>query len=355
MARHKLTGKVMDNDSAELYRWFGYRDLCCPEDVRKALESDEDDEIVFEINSMGGSVYSGFEMYSLIAASGKRVCAEVQSIAASAMSVVAAACETVRMSPVANMMIHRSSIWGSGGDSEELRQDAQMLDTIDESILNAYERKAGDKCSRERLRGMMEKETFLTAQEAIEIGLADEMIEKDGEAGADPAGAAASIGRAVMPMVMNALPPIEDLRRIKNERQDKTEAETEDETIMNEISTMEELQEQYPEMTAQIAADAAQAERERILAIEAVAMPGFEKIIAEAKADSAKNAGWAAMEIVTQQKKQGEIRMNEIRDDAKEADAEIEVDEISGEEGKNAADSAKETAALWKKMKGVEQ
>lgn len=354
MARHKLQGTVMDNDSAELYRWFGYQNLCCPADVRDALESDTDDEIVFEINSSGGSVYSGFEMYSLISKSEKRVCAEVQSIAASAMSVVTAACDTVRMSPVANMMIHRSSIRNSGGNSEQLRQDAQMLDTIDESILNAYERKVGDKCSRKKLRGMMEDETFLTAEEAIAIGLADEMIERDGEAGADPADAAASIGRAVMPMVMNALPPIEDLRRIRNDRQDMTENETEEREEMEQINTMEELRAQYPEMTAQIAAEAAQAERERILAIDAVAMNGFETIIEEAKADRAKDAGWAAMAIIAEQKKLGTIRMSEMREDAEDAAVEIEDDETPMEKD-NADADAKETVALWRKMKGAEK
>lgn len=352
MARHKLQGTVMDNDSAELYRRFGYQNLCCPADVRDALESDTDDEIVFEINSSGGSVYSGFEMYSLISKSKKRVCAEVQSIAASAMSVVTSACDTVRMSPVANMMIHRSSIWNSGGNSERLRQDAQMLDTIDESILSAYERKVGDKCSREKLRGMMEDETFLTAEEAIAIGLADEMIERDGET--DPVNAVASIGRAVMPMVMNALPPIEDLRRMRNERQDMTENETEEREIMEQINTMEELRAQYPEMTAQITAEAAQAERERILAIDAVSMPGFEKIIEEAKADGTKDAGWAAMAMIAEQKKLGGIRVNEMREDAEAAAVEIEDDETPLEKD-NADADAKETVALWKKMKGAEK
>lgn len=353
MARHKLQGTVMDNDSAELYRWFGYQNLCCPADVRDALESDTDDEIVFEINSSGGSVYSGFEMYSLISKSKKRVCAEVQSIAASAMSVVTSACDTVRMSPVANMMIHRSSIRDSGGNSEQLRQDAQILDTIDESILSAYERKVGDKCSREKLRGMMEDETFLTAEEAIAIGLADEMIERDGET--DPVNAAASIGRAVMPMVMNALPPIEDLRRMRNERQDMTERETEEREIMEQINTMEELRAQYPEMTAQIASEAAQAERERILAIDAVAMKGFEKIIEEAKADSTKDAGWAAMAMIAEQKKLGGIRVNEMREDAEAAAVEIENDDIQTEKKDDAEADAKETVALWRKMKGAEK
>lgn len=353
MARHKLQGTVMDNDSAELYRWFGYQNLCCPADVRDALESDTDDEIVFEINSSGGSVYSGFEMYSLISKSKKRVCAEVQSIAASAMSVVTSACDTVRMSPVANMMIHRSSIRNSGGNSERLRQDAQMLDTIDESILSAYERKVGDKCSREKLRGMMENETFFTAEEAIAIGLADEMIERDGET--DPVNAAASIGRAVMPMVMNALPPIEDLRRMRNERQDMTERETEERETMEQINTMEELRAQYPEMTAQIAAEAAQAERERILAIDAVAMNGFENIIEEAKADSTKDAGWAAMAMIAEQKKLGGIRVNEMREDAEDAAVEIENDEIPSEKKDDAEADAKETVALWRKMKGAEK
>ena len=123
---------------------------------------------------------------------------------------------------------------------------------------------------------------------------------------------------------------------------------------MEQINTMEELRAQYPEMTAQIAAEAAEAERQRILAIDAVGMPGFETIIEEAKADSTKDAGWAAMAIIAEQKKMGTIRMSEMREDAEDAAVEIEDDETPLEKN-NAEADAKETVALWKKMKGAEK
>lgn len=361
MARHRLSGNVMDNNNARIYRYFGFSNVCCPDDVRTALEADEDDEIVFELNSGGGSVYAGFEMYGLIASSDKKVTAEIQSIAGSAMSVVAAACDTVLMSAVANIMIHRSSISHTGGNSERLRQHVQMLDTIDESILNAYEKKAGDKSTRTKLRHMMENETFLTGQEAIECGLADGWIDGDGiETNPLDAVADMNAGGAI---ILYQLPPIDGLKRIMKERNinltdegaqeqesvDTDMEEEENEAMENNITTKDELQTAYPELTAEIQQEAASAERTRIAEIDAVALPGYENIVAEAKADPTKNAGSVAMEIIAKQKKQGETYMQKVKEDIKAGC----VDEVPGaptpgeEDEASPEDEAKEFVKLW--------
>lgn len=320
MPRVNLNGMVVSNDDARLYRWFGY-EVCSPNDVRKAVEScPEEDELVFEINSGGGSVYAGFEMYNLIRNCGRKTVAEVYSIAASAASVIASACDTVLMSPVSTMMIHRSSFGGTGGNAEKLRQDAQMLDTIDNSILTAYEEKSAGKSSRTQLRRMMKNETFLTAQEAIDCGLADGFIEKpDSQGEADPMNAVASMedNCRVNPGLLfakNALPPIEDLRRIAGEYEN-TERTEESEETMETIETIEALEAAYPELVEQIRQDAAQAERKRVSEIDSVALPGYEHIVNAAKADPMQNAASVAKAIIAAQKKQGDGYLTVIQKD----------------------------------------
>ena len=354
--RVKLCGSVMGNNYARLYRMFGF-EVCCPKDVRDAIEScPEDEELVFEINSGGGSAYTGFEMYSLIRGH-KNTVAEVQSIAASAASVFMAGCSTVKMSPVAQVMIHRASTYASG-NSRDMKEAKQMLDTIDESILTAYVEKAGGKTDKADFAKMMRNETFMTAQEAIDCGLADEIMEAaESEASAEELIASAAASAAV-----DSLPPIEDLLRMAQalektgEEPDGPEAaaefaklvngatdslnndtlkggvqntKTRSESNMDQIENKEQLEQQYPELTAQIKQEAAEAaakeaaekERNRIAGIDALAMSGFEDIIAAAKADPTKDAGSVAQEMILAQKKQGENHLARSKNDAEASGA----------------------------------
>lgn len=333
--RCKLNGRVTSNESAGIYRWWGY-DACCPNDIRKALEEcPEDEEIILEVNSGGGSVYAGFEMYSLLRNSGRNITAEVQSLAGSAMSVVVSACQNVVMSPVANIMIHRSSVSYAEGNAEQLEQDAQMLHTMDESILNAYCEKVGDKTSRTTLRHMMENETFLTAQQATDCGLADSLMPASAGQKADPTMAVASIGEisAIIRAAAN-IPDIEDLKRIKEETERKTSGTavanktkttntTEECEIMEikDIQTEEQLVAVFPELTKKIATTAQIAERERIKAIDDIAIAGYESIINEAKADPKTTAGDVAMQIIAEQKKKGTTLLEGMRIDAADSNA----------------------------------
>ena len=107
-----------------------------------------------------------------------------------------------------------------------------------------------------------------------------------------------------------------------------------------EFENVEQLEEKYPELTAQLRREAAEAaaknERERIGGIDAVAMPGFEEIIAAAKADPEQNAGTVAMAIVKAQKEQGEKFLTDRKADAGEANKvpAAQAEEPAGKEGK---------------------
>ena len=141
-----------------------------------ACRKSADEEFVLEINSGGGSVFAGFEMYSLLRnASRQCIPRRVQSLAGSAASVVMAGADTAAVSPVGQVMIHLPSTITEGNQGVH-RESVQMLESITESIIAAYESKVGGKTSHDALRRMMDRETFLSARAALDAGLIDEII-----------------------------------------------------------------------------------------------------------------------------------------------------------------------------------
>ena len=166
--RFSLNGHIVADSDAPILRWWGIP-AACPADIRSALaENPADEEFVLEINSGGGSVFAGFEMYSLLrnaSRQGVHTRAEVQSLAGSAASVVMAGADTAACSPVGQVMIHLPSTVTVGNQGVH------------------HESKVGGKTSHDALRRMMDRETFLSARAALDAGLIDEIIgeEQPGE------------------------------------------------------------------------------------------------------------------------------------------------------------------------------
>lgn len=186
--RMQVNGEIVASEDKWLYDFFEIENTA-PSDIRQALAAlAEGEELVLEINSIGGAVMAGFEIYSMLRQSGRPVTAEVQSLAASAASTILQGCARRRMSPVAQVMIHNPSCY-AGGTAAELGQAVQMLAAGKESILNAYELRAGGKCSRAELSRLMDEERWMSAQETVERGLADEIMVQEGETAPPWAGA----------------------------------------------------------------------------------------------------------------------------------------------------------------------
>lgn len=176
--RYRLNGHIVADGDAPILRWWGIP-ASCPADIRGALaQNPEGEEFVLEINSGGGSVFAGFEMYSLLrnaSRQGVHTRAEVQSLAGSAASVVMAGADTAAVSPVGQVMIHLPSTITEGNQGVH-RESVQMLESITESIIAAYEGKVRGKTSHDALRRLMDRETFLSARAALDAGLVDEII-----------------------------------------------------------------------------------------------------------------------------------------------------------------------------------
>lgn len=173
-----VKGEIIPNDYALYYEWFEM-DYTCPsniKDVIATLENGEDLTVI--INSGGGDVVSGQEIYSMLKKiSGEhKVTVDVQSMAASAASMIAMAGDTVRMSPVALLMIHNASTC-TAGDYRDMQHTAEVLQTVNAAIMEAYSRKTN--LTYDELKDMMDRETWLTANQCVEKGFADEIIEDE--------------------------------------------------------------------------------------------------------------------------------------------------------------------------------
>lgn len=153
--------------------WWG--DEITPKQFRKELYSGEGD-ITIWVNSPGGDVVAASQIYAMLMDYPHNVTIKIDGIAASAGSVVAMAGTKVLMAPTALMALHNPFTIAIG-DSEEMRKAIDMLAEVKESIINSYEIKTGQ--SRAKISNWMDAETWLSANKAIELGFADDILEDE--------------------------------------------------------------------------------------------------------------------------------------------------------------------------------
>ena len=130
------------------------------------------------INSPGGDCVAAAQIYNMLMDYKGSVTVKIDGFAASAASVIAMAGSKVLMSPVSMMMIH-NPMPIAFGDSAEMQQAIEMLGSVKDSIINAYEIKTG--LSRTKLSHLMDAETWMDAHKAVELGFADEVIKRSGD------------------------------------------------------------------------------------------------------------------------------------------------------------------------------
>ncbi|WP_425330226.1 head maturation protease, ClpP-related [Virgibacillus salexigens] len=130
------------------------------------------------INSPGGSVFEGLAIYNMLKRHKAHVNVQVDALAASISSVIAMAGDTIYMPKNSMLMIHNA--WTMAvGNSADLRKMADDLDRISQSSMQSYLEKAGDKLSEDKLKEMLDAETWLSADEAKGLGLADVVLESN--------------------------------------------------------------------------------------------------------------------------------------------------------------------------------
>ena len=137
----------------------------------RALDADE---VIVHINSPGGDVSTGITIGNMLRFSPVRSVARIEGVAASIAALVAVAADRTEIADNASMFVHMPT-GGVWGEADELRQRAEWLDSVAESIIGTFARKSGK--TSDELRPLFEAGTWLNAQEAVELGFADGITE----------------------------------------------------------------------------------------------------------------------------------------------------------------------------------
>lgn len=170
MSRIDIKGDIVVNEYQEFYDWFGW-ECTCPKSVQEIIDATPENETIdVYINSPGGHVTAGQEIYSLLRQD-KRTRIHIQGMACSSASIIAMAGHS-DMSPVAMLMVHNVS-GGASGDFHEMEKAQRELKSMNEALAGAYAEKTG--MDMQKLLQLMDKETWLTANQCVELGFVDEI------------------------------------------------------------------------------------------------------------------------------------------------------------------------------------
>lgn len=165
----EVKGYIIPNNYKRVYDWFGI-DATCPKDISDAIEGTKDDQLDVEISTCyGGDVFSGSQMYSAIRDFTGKKNIKVTGLAASAASVIAMAGPS-EMSPTAMLMVHRVSS-SADGNYHAMDTVSESLQQADKAIAASYVAKSGMD-EKDALK-LMDKETWITAQQAVDLKLID--------------------------------------------------------------------------------------------------------------------------------------------------------------------------------------
>lgn len=134
----------------------------------------ESDAVDVRINSAGGSVFAGFAIHSILANSDKKITVYIDSLAASIASIIALAGDKIHIADKAYFMMHNPAGIVLGG-SKDMQKTARLLDQLTGTLADIYAQKSGK--DREEIMQLMEDETWLNGQQAVDAGFADEVFQ----------------------------------------------------------------------------------------------------------------------------------------------------------------------------------
>lgn len=166
-----IKGEVIPSGNEWVYSWYGIQ-ATSPKMIQRIMDRANNKPITVRINSGGGDVFAGCEIYNMLKSYNGDVTIEIHGLCASIASVIAMAGKC-KMSPLAEIMVHNVSTRAEG-DYRDMEHTAEVLKKTNKTIANAYMLKTGMK--EEEARKLMDKETWFTAEEALELGLVDEIM-----------------------------------------------------------------------------------------------------------------------------------------------------------------------------------
>lgn len=337
--RIDIKGAIVDNSDKWIYDLFDI-EATCPNDVNNELKKAFNKDVEVIVNSRGGDVFSGSEIYTSLKDHSGKITVKIVGVAASAASVIAMAGDQTLISPTAQIMIHNATM-GSSGDYRDFKHGSDFLKGWNKSIANAYVLKSD--MEMDDLLKLMNKETWMSAQQAKEKGFVDEIMFEN----SNQTKLIASANNAQM------LPP-EVINKIRNEAINGKQSSNDFEEVKNSTKRkdekymdIEKLKNDYPELYKQVKneghVDGIKAENERIKAIEDMAIPGHEELVNKAKFETNESAEVLAMNIIKAQKEQGD---NYLQNRQQEALDLGDVGGSSAPEGNNANSKREQNANL---------
>lgn len=169
MNKIEIKGAIIPNNSIEAYKKEG-KEYTALQDI-ELPSSSEPVEVI--INSGGGDVFTGSEIYSRLKDHKGQVIVKIVGVCASIASVIAMAGDTVEMSPTGLFMIHNAMTW-TYGNTKEHRKQIEALEVINNSIALAYQNKTG--LLMDTIRELMEEETWFSCDRALEYGFVDKQM-----------------------------------------------------------------------------------------------------------------------------------------------------------------------------------
>ena len=158
-----IKGPIIPSDEARIYDWLGIENVN-PKVVHDAIAKANGEKLDVYVNSGGGDIFAGSEIYESLRSYKGDVMIHVVGLAASAASVVTCARES-EIAPTAMVMVHNVSSYAEG-DYRDLKHESEVLQKANKTIANAYIAKTG--MTEAEALAMMDKETWLTAQDAVD-------------------------------------------------------------------------------------------------------------------------------------------------------------------------------------------
>lgn len=352
MAKISIRGAIVADDDKWIYDWFGMN-ATSPSDIHKAINEAAGEDLEVEINSGGGDVIAGNEIYTALRMYKGNVTNIIVGMAASAASYIAASRKCI-MTPVGLYMIHNAS-GSASGDYHALDKGSEILQTVNKAITAAYMEKTS--MTQEELLALMDKETWLTADEAVSYGFVDSLIENQEYTQTANQGIGFFNGKnpiaiynstqildretieKTREMLLkspesfkntttgNGIPATPESVLINIQENKKEEGKEMGETSNKTISTVEDLAANYPDLVQQIrnaaASEAAKAENERLKAIDDIAAQISDELVNEAKyGDKRITAETLALEAFKRNGIMARDTFDSMKKDAKESGAE---------------------------------
>lgn len=171
-----IKGPVVDDETGLFYEWFGLS-YTSPKKLDEAMKDIGDEDITLEINSPGGLCNAAFEICEKLNSCKNKVTANV-IFAASAASLIACAADETLMADASIMMIHNTRSVAEG-DYRDMTKEARVLKEYNKALINIYMRKTGK--TADELQKMLDKDTWMSPQEAIDNGFANGWIHGEPE------------------------------------------------------------------------------------------------------------------------------------------------------------------------------